>query len=75
MSPPQVPRYNVLGVGVSVLTLNQARDLIVGARGRKHLGYVCLCTANGVAEAGRDPDFRRIFNESWLTTADGMPMV
>jgi N-acetylglucosaminyldiphosphoundecaprenol N-acetyl-beta-D-mannosaminyltransferase len=74
MKPP-VPRYNVLGVGVSALTLGQARDLIVGARGADRLGYVCLCTVNGLAEARRDPGFRRICNESWLTTADGMPVV
>ena len=76
MNPPRVPRYNVLGVGVSALTLAQARDLIVGARGAGGpAAYVCLCTVNGLAEARRDPDYRRIFNESWLTTPDGMPVV
>jgi N-acetylglucosaminyldiphosphoundecaprenol N-acetyl-beta-D-mannosaminyltransferase len=75
MNPPPVPRYDVLGVGVSALSLAQARDLIVGARGAKRLGYVCLCTVNGLGEAHRDPAFRRIFNESWLTTPDGMPIV
>src|ERR1019366_5251560 len=75
MSKPDVPRYNVLGVGVSALRFAQARDLIVGARGGRGPGYVCLCTANGLAEARRDPRFRRIFNESWLTTPDGMPVV
>jgi len=75
MSPPAVPRYNVQGVGVSALTLVQARDLIVGAKGGGTPGYVCLCTVNGVGVARRDPAFRRIFNESWLTTPDGMPIV
>ncbi len=75
MTPPQVPRYNVLGVGVSALTLARACELIVGAKGAPGTGYVCLCTVNGIAEARRDPDFRRIFNESWLTTPDGMPLV
>jgi N-acetylglucosaminyldiphosphoundecaprenol N-acetyl-beta-D-mannosaminyltransferase len=75
MSPPQVPRYNVLGVGVSALTLAGARDLIVGARGQRGLGYVCLCTVHGLGEARKDPEFRRILNQSWLTTPDGMPVV
>jgi N-acetylglucosaminyldiphosphoundecaprenol N-acetyl-beta-D-mannosaminyltransferase len=75
MSTPEVPRYNVLGVGVSALTLGQARDLIVGVRGRKGLGYVCLCTVHGIGEARRDPEFRRIVNASWLNTPDGMPVV
>ncbi len=73
--PPPPPRYNVLGVGVSALTLTQARDLIVGAQGSLRRGYVCLGTAHGLTEARRDPELRRIYNESWLTTPDGMPLV
>ena len=72
-APP--PRFNVLGVGVSALTLARATELIVGARGRQRLGYVCLATAHGLTEARRDPALRRIYNESWLTTPDGMPLV
>jgi N-acetylglucosaminyldiphosphoundecaprenol N-acetyl-beta-D-mannosaminyltransferase len=72
---PDPPRYNALGVGVSSLTFGQARDLLVGARDRPAPSYVCLCTVNGLGEAHRDPDFRRILNASWLTTPDGMPIV
>jgi N-acetylglucosaminyldiphosphoundecaprenol N-acetyl-beta-D-mannosaminyltransferase len=75
MSAPPIPRYNVLGVGVSALNLSQARDLIIGVRGASRRGYVCLGTAHGLTEACRDPDLRRIYNESWLTTPDGMPLV
>ncbi|HVU32152.1 MAG TPA: WecB/TagA/CpsF family glycosyltransferase [Opitutaceae bacterium] len=69
------PRYNVLGVGVSALTLPQARDLILGAKGGPQHGYVCCGTAHGLVEARTDPKLRRIYNESWLTTPDGMPLV
>lgn len=75
MSAPPVPRYNVLGVGVCALTLAQARDLVVGVRGTLHRGYICLGTAHGLTEARADPVLRRIYNESWLTTPDGMPLV
>jgi N-acetylglucosaminyldiphosphoundecaprenol N-acetyl-beta-D-mannosaminyltransferase len=75
MTPSPPPRYNVLGVGISAVTLAQARDMILGVAGKRHVGYVCLCTVNGLGEARRDPQFRRIFNESWMTTADGMPLV
>ncbi len=68
-------RTHVAGVGVSQLTLARARDLIVGVRGCLRRGYVCLATAHGVVEAGRDPALRRAFNGSWLTTPDGMPLV
>lgn len=68
-------RYNVLGVGVSTLTLAQTRDLVVGVRGELHRGYICLGTAHGLNEARANPKLRRIFNMSWLTTPDGMPLV
>ena len=68
-TPADVPaRYNVLGVGISALTLSRATELIVGTRGRPRNGYVCLATAHGLTEARRDPALRRIYNESWLTT-------
>ena len=69
------PRYNVLGVGVSALTLAQARDLVVGVRGQLRRGYICCGTAAGLTEARANPALRKIFNESSLTTPDGMPLV
>jgi N-acetylglucosaminyldiphosphoundecaprenol N-acetyl-beta-D-mannosaminyltransferase len=73
--PPNPPRYNVLGVGVSVLTLAQARDLVIGVRNQLRRGYICLGTAAGLTESCAEPALRKIFNESWLTTPDGMPLV
>jgi N-acetylglucosaminyldiphosphoundecaprenol N-acetyl-beta-D-mannosaminyltransferase len=70
-----VPRYNVLGVGISALTLAQARDLVLAARGKRPLGYVCVTPVHAIDEARRDPAFRKILNESFLTTPDGMPIV
>jgi N-acetylglucosaminyldiphosphoundecaprenol N-acetyl-beta-D-mannosaminyltransferase len=70
-----VARYNVLGVGVSALTLARARDLILTARGARQLGYVCVTPVHAVSEAQDDPAFRKILNESFLTTPDGMPIV
>jgi N-acetylglucosaminyldiphosphoundecaprenol N-acetyl-beta-D-mannosaminyltransferase len=75
MSASPVARYNVLGVSVSALTLPQARDLVVGVRGQLRRGYICLGTAHGLTEARRDPGLRRIYNDAWLTTPDGMPLV
>ena len=75
MSAPLPPRYNVIGVGVSALTLAQARDLVISVRGELRRGYICLGTAHGLTEARHDPALRQIYNESWLTTPDGMPLV
>ncbi|MEO5958954.1 MAG: WecB/TagA/CpsF family glycosyltransferase, partial [Opitutaceae bacterium] len=73
MQPP--PRYNVLGVGVSALTLATATELVLGVRGRSRCGYICCGTAHGLTEARHDPALRKIYNASWLTTPDGMPLV
>lgn len=68
-------RYNVIGVGVSALTFAEARDLMVGVRGTLGRGYVCCGTAHGLVEAQRDEALRQVYNTSWLTTPDGMPLV
>ena len=70
-----VARYNVQGVAVSALTLQKACDLVLATRGTLRRGYVSVATVNAVGEARKDDAFRRILNESWLTTADGMPLV
>jgi N-acetylglucosaminyldiphosphoundecaprenol N-acetyl-beta-D-mannosaminyltransferase len=70
-----IPRYNVLGVGISALGLAQARDAILAARGRSRLGYVCATGVHGVSEAQRDPAVRRALNAAWLNVPDGMPLV
>jgi N-acetylglucosaminyldiphosphoundecaprenol N-acetyl-beta-D-mannosaminyltransferase len=75
MSQSPVPRYPVQGVGISELTLARACELLVGAKAEPANRYVCLCTVHGIGEARRDPAFRRILNDSWLTTPDGMPLV
>lgn len=75
MSASPVARYNVIGVGISALALDAARDHILSVRGERQRGYICLGTAHGLTEARRDADLRRIYNESWLTTPDGMPLV
>lgn len=70
-----VDRYNILGVGVSALNLQQASELIVGVHGRVRTGYVCVTGVHGVMEAQDDPALRDIHNAAWLVTPDGMPLV
>jgi N-acetylglucosaminyldiphosphoundecaprenol N-acetyl-beta-D-mannosaminyltransferase len=70
-----VAKYNVLGVGISALTLEQARGLVLGVRGAIRRGYVCATGAHGVSEAQRDPAVRQALNAAWLNVPDGMPLV
>ncbi len=73
MPPP--PRFNVLGTGVSVLSLAEARDRVLAARGQKRLGYICCATAYNANLARSLPSLRAHYNRSLLTTPDGMPLV
>jgi N-acetylglucosaminyldiphosphoundecaprenol N-acetyl-beta-D-mannosaminyltransferase len=69
------PRVDVLGVGVHALTLKRAVRSIEAAFEAEQKGYVCVTGVHGVMEAQRDPHFRRVLNDSLLTTPDGMPTV
>lgn len=73
MSTP--PRFNVLGVGVHALSLDEARDRLVALRGQKHRGYVCCATAYNTNLARTDRTLRAAYNRAFLTTPDGMPLV
>jgi len=68
-------RVNVLGVGVSVLSLQTALDAIAGIVRARRKGYICVTGVHGVMEAQADENFRRILNSAFLCTPDGMPMV
>ena len=68
-------RVNVLGVGISVLNLKTALAAIAAAVRERRKGYICVRDAHGVMLAQKDATFRRILNEAFLCTPDGMPMV
>lgn len=70
-----VPRANVLGVGISAIHLEEAADIFRRALEEETRGYVCVTGVHGVMEARKDPNLRRILNSSLLSTPDGMPMV
>ena len=69
------PRVNVLGVGVDAIDIQAAVERIFEAVASDRRGYVCVTGVHGVMEAQRDHEFRRILNDSLVTTPDGMPTV
>jgi N-acetylglucosaminyldiphosphoundecaprenol N-acetyl-beta-D-mannosaminyltransferase len=66
---------NVLGVGISVLNLRTALAAIAAAVRERRKGYVCVTGVHGVMEAQDDAAFKKILNDAFLCTPDGMPMV
>jgi N-acetylglucosaminyldiphosphoundecaprenol N-acetyl-beta-D-mannosaminyltransferase len=75
MTEVEFPRANVLGVGVHAINMEQAVDYLLDVVARRQRGYVCVTGVHGVMEAQHNPRFRRVLNESLLTTPDGMPTV
>ena len=69
------PRVNILGVGISAISLTDAVDRSVALLKHDDRGYVCVTGVHGVMEAQEDESFRQILNRSFLTTPDGMPTV
>lgn len=70
-----VPRFNVLGVGVSAISLTAACDLLVRVRGQTTAGCVYATGVHGVSEAQHNPVMRTALNTAWLVVPDGMPLV
>lgn len=70
-----IPRYNVLGVGVHAVNLASATShLIESARAKQH-GYVCCCDAHSLTQARANDAHRHALNHALLATPDGMPVV
>ena len=70
-----IEKVNVLGVGISVIDQDLAREFLFDAARRGERGYVAVTGVHGVSEAQRDDDLRQILNRALLCTPDGMPMV
>ena len=71
----EVEKTNVLGVGISVLDQDRAREFLFEAARTGKRGYVTVTGVHGVSEAQNDPELKSILNGSLLCTPDGMPMV
>jgi N-acetylglucosaminyldiphosphoundecaprenol N-acetyl-beta-D-mannosaminyltransferase len=70
-----VRRVNILGVGVSALTMAQALRTIDDWVAHDEHHYVCVTGVHGVMESQHDAVLRRIHNAAGLVTPDGMPLV
>lgn len=69
------PRVNVLGVGISALTMQRALTTITDWIEHNKHHYVCVTGVHGVMESQADERLKQIHNEAGLVTPDGMPLV
>ena len=76
--PPEagdIPQTDVLGVGVSALTMERAVDEVARRVAERDLGFVTLTGVHGIMESQRDGEVRDIHNDAAMVCPDGMPMV
>jgi len=71
----EIPRVNILGVGISAINMASALKTINGWIERRESNYVCITGVHGVIESQRDEQMRKIHNSAGLVTPDGMPLV
>ena len=71
----EIEKVNVLGVGISVLDQDRAREFLFDAVRTHRRGYVTATNVYSVSEAVRDPALMKVFNGALLSTPDGVPMV
>lgn len=72
---PWPDRVNILGVGVSALSIELALgqfDAWIAAGARE---YVCVADVHAVMQSRWDEGFRAIHNGAGIVTPDGMPLV
>ena len=70
-----VDRVNILGVGVSAISMQGAIEHVDRFLQGDSFGYVCVTGVHGIIEAQSDETFRATLNNSFLTTPDGVPTV
>lgn len=68
-------RVNILGVGVSAITMQHALDFIAEWIQRREPHYVCLTPAHAIMDCYDRKELRKVYNRSGLTTPDGMAIV
>ncbi|MBN1121884.1 MAG: WecB/TagA/CpsF family glycosyltransferase [Anaerolineae bacterium] len=77
MTPPALdpPRVNILGVGISALTLDQTVEQLLAYIENREPVYVVVCPVYTVMLCQTSDEFRAIVNKAALVTPDGMPLV
>jgi N-acetylglucosaminyldiphosphoundecaprenol N-acetyl-beta-D-mannosaminyltransferase len=73
--PLDLPRANVLGVGIHAINPQSAVEIVRTALASDCKGYICVTGVHGVMEAQRDRHFLSVLNSAFLVTPDGMPTV
>lgn len=69
------PRVNVLGAGISAITMQDALRYLAECVEQRIPTYVVVSTVYTVMQCQRSPEMRETVNRAGLVTPDGMPLV
>lgn len=69
------PKFNVIGVGVSIVNMKVALKTIDGWIANQSKNFVCIRDVNGVMHCRKDNEYKRIHDNAGLVTPDGMPII
>jgi N-acetylglucosaminyldiphosphoundecaprenol N-acetyl-beta-D-mannosaminyltransferase len=75
LKSPAFDTFDVLGVPISVTTLDTATEAIRGWSADETGRFVCIRDVHGVMLCQDDPALLRIHQEASMVTPDGMPLV
>lgn len=70
----RIPQVQVIGTAISACDFNAAVACVVEAQQSAQGGYVCFVNAHTSVEARRNPEFKKVLDESLLNLADGKPV-
>jgi N-acetylglucosaminyldiphosphoundecaprenol N-acetyl-beta-D-mannosaminyltransferase len=70
-----ISRVNILGVGVSAVSMPTVLQTIESWVDRRESRYICVSPVHSIMESQRDASLRHIHNVADLVTPDGMPLV
>ncbi|PKO09681.1 MAG: glycosyltransferase [Chloroflexi bacterium HGW-Chloroflexi-2] len=66
---------NILGVHINALNITNTLNIIENWIEQKNNNYICVTPAHSIMDCYKDFELRNIFNQSGLTTPDGMAVV
>lgn len=66
-----IPRANLLGVGIHAVDMTRAVSLVEAALAGDDKHYICATALHSVMDAQKDPSLKIIFNNAFLSVPDG----
>lgn len=70
-----VNKTNILGIGISAVTMESTIQQISAWIENHDQQYVCITNVYSIMLTQRDPTLQKIFNRAGMATPDGMPLV